>query len=116
MVQVYKNSLLDKWVGKLVVVKMLSAPQYDVELARATLANPEIFKTENMRSRTIVLELESYDQIGVTLLMRASAPSSPIFVPWGAVIEIAPLNPDAELEIRGGSGEPTPPPGKLGQQ
>jgi hypothetical protein len=94
----YKNDLLDKWVGQRVLVKQLTAPELDEELAERIIADPSSVQSALLQSRTAVLEVAGYDQVGVTLLLPPHGDDPPLqtFVPWGAVIELSPMGSAAE--------------------
>jgi hypothetical protein len=86
----YTNELLDRCVGKRVVIRQLTAPEFTEELAQTISEDPMWFSRERLQSRTGVLELAGYDSVGVTLLTPEEPPTQ-VFVPWSAVLEIMPL-------------------------
>jgi hypothetical protein len=93
----YNNEWLDKWVGRRVLVKQLAAPELEEELAEKIREDPRTVRTEPLKSQTGVLELESYDRLGVTLL-TLDEDRLRTFVPWSALIEISATGGEDEPE------------------
>ncbi len=93
----YKNEWLDKWVGRRVLVKQLAAPELEEGLAQKIREDPRTVRTEALKSQTGVLELESYDRLGVTLL-TLDEDRLRTFVPWSALIEISATGGEDEPE------------------
>jgi hypothetical protein len=91
-VEEYRNELLDGWVGKEVLVKQQDAPDFDEEFAENLREDPLSSLTRPLAARTVVMVLESYDRIGITLRPLAENPI-PLFVPWGAMIELSGMGP-----------------------
>ena len=86
----YSNELLDRCVGTRIVIRQLTAPEFTEELAQTISEDPRWSSREPLHSRTAVLELASYDSVGVTLLTPEEPPTQ-VFVPWSAVLEIMAL-------------------------
>jgi hypothetical protein len=90
-VERYTNELLDSWVGREVFVSCLVGPDVGDEYLEAVTKEPRSIGQQVLHSMIGLYVLEGYDQVGVTLSLIFDAedrPSSPFFVPWGAVIRL----------------------------
>jgi hypothetical protein len=85
----YQNEMLDEWVGEVVLMGLLYAPELEDEEAQSMGEDPSLLKSHITQSARALYRFVAYNEIGITirqLLDEEQAP--PIFVPWGAVLRL----------------------------
>jgi hypothetical protein len=91
--QEYRNEFLDGLVGRAALVTQLTGPELDEEFANRINEDPLNVRQQFLQSRTAMLEVVSYDQLGILFRTMGDDPFE-TFVPWGAVIQLARLGPE----------------------
>ena len=85
--QEYRNEFLDGLVGRAALVTQLTGPELDEEFANRINEDPLNVRQQFLQSRTAMLEVVRYDQLGILFRTMGDDPFE-TFVPWGAVIEL----------------------------
>ncbi len=89
----YTNPLLDQLVGRQTLLRYLIGPPLDHAYADRMAADTAYVRERAVRTRAVVIHLDSYDHVGIVARIPAGEASGWYFVPWGAVLELSGWEP-----------------------